>query len=198
MNDPCVAIARHSGPELVDLVPDLAALRIAVFREFPYLYDGDAAYESRYLRTYSEAPGSVIVIARSGGRIVGAATGVPLQGETAEVRAPFLAAGIAMDEIFYCGESVLLPDFRGRGIGVAFFAEREAHAAQLGLRQVCFCAVERPEWHTRRPPGYVPLDGFWRRRGYRPAPALHTVFHWKDLDEAVASAKSMRFWIKSL
>ena len=33
---------------------DVAALRIAVFRDWPYLYDGDADYEARYLDTYAQ------------------------------------------------------------------------------------------------------------------------------------------------
>jgi hypothetical protein len=41
---------------LVERVQDLAQLRITVFREFPYLYDGDLAYEQNYLRTYLDCP----------------------------------------------------------------------------------------------------------------------------------------------
>ena len=29
-----------------------------------------------------------------------------------------------------------------------------------------FCAVQRPSDHPERPPGYAPLDPFWRKRGY--------------------------------
>src|SRR5690606_17923419 len=106
----------------------LAELRIAVFRDFPYLYDGSLEYEERYLRTYANSPDSVIVLVRDGQRVVGASSGIPLADETEELKRPFLEQGLDVDRIFYCGESVLLAEYRGRGLGVRFFQEREAHA----------------------------------------------------------------------
>lgn len=185
------AVRRHLG--------DLAELRIAVFRAFPYLYDGSRAYEERYLATYAASPGSVIVGAWDGDRLVGAATALPLRHEPAHVTDPFAAAGWEVGGLFYYGESVLLPEYRGRGVGVRFFEEREAHARRLGgFGHAVFCAVERPADHPRRPAGYVPLDAFWRRRGFRPLPAVSCRFSWRDLDEVGESEKPMRFWIKEL
>ena len=48
----------------------LAALRIAVFREWPYLYDGDLDYERGYLAEFAAAPDAVLVIAREGDTFV--------------------------------------------------------------------------------------------------------------------------------
>jgi hypothetical protein len=48
------------------------------------------------------------------------------------IKAPFIAAGGNVDHIFYFGESVLLPQFRGMGIGHHFFDEREAAARAAG------------------------------------------------------------------
>lgn len=178
---------------------DLARLRIAVFREFPYLYDGDAEYERRYLAPYAEAAGGVIVVAEEeDGRIVGAATGLPLVAETPEVIAPFTAAGIDPATVFYLGESVLLPAWRGQGLGHAFFDGREAQARALGLPLAAFCAVQRPPDHPRRPAGYRPLDAFWRKRGYEKRTDLTTTFSWQDVDETAESAKPMTFWLRRL
>lgn len=188
-----------SGEALKDYIPALAALRIRVFREFPYLYDGDLAYEEDYLNTYVQAPDSVIVLVFDDDQIVGASTAIPMVNETVEFKQPFVDAGYNPDEIFYCGESVLLPDYRGQGVGVAFFEAREAHAAKLGgFKFSCFCAVDRPENHPRRPANYEPLDRFWQKRGYRKTPQLATTYSWKDLDEAMQSAKPMTFWMKEL
>ena len=63
---------RLSGAALHRYIPELAQLRMRVFRDFPYLYDGDPEYEARYLQTYVEAPHSVIVLAFDGDRVVGA------------------------------------------------------------------------------------------------------------------------------
>lgn len=130
---------------------------------------------------------------------MGASTGLPLADESEAFQRPFIAGGWDPARLFYCAESVLLPAWRGRGLGVRFFAEREAHARRLGHIDWCtFCAVQRAVDHPRRPEGYQPLDEFWTRRGYRHHPELHTEYRWCDLDETEESAKPMSFWLKEL
>lgn len=188
-----------SGEQLNHYIPELARLRIMVFRDWPYLYDGDLAYEEKYLKTYIEAPNSVIVLAFDGDDVVGASTGIPLKYETDEVKKPFIDAGYSVDSVFYCGESVLLSNYRGQGAGVAFFDYREAHARAVGGFELsCFCGVQRPDDHPRRPADYVPLDNFWRKRGYEKHPELNTQFNWKELGEEQESPKAMTFWMKQL
>lgn len=192
-------LERLSGDRLNRYIPELAQLRIQVFRDWPYLYDGDLAYEEKYLKTYVEAPNSVIVLAFDGDKVVGASTGIPLTSETAEVKAPFIEAGLDIERIFYCGESVLLSQYRGQGAGVVFFEQREAHANDIGgFDYCCFCGVQRPDEHPRRPADYVPLDAFWRKRGYEKHPEFNTTFSWKELGEDTESPKPMTFWMKKL
>ena len=187
------------GAEIEPHIDDLARLRIQVFREFPYLYDGNLDYEAEYLATYVRSADSLCVLVLDAGQVVGASTALPLQDETEEFQQPFVASGWNPARIFYCAESVVLPAWRGRGLGVRFFAEREAHAHTLGRFDWCaFCAVQRPADHPRRPADYQPLDAFWARRGYRHHPELHAQYHWRDLDEAEESAKPMSFWLKEL
>lgn len=192
-------IVRCTGSRLEQHILALARLRIEIFRDFPYLYDGDMDYEAGYLRTYIEAPGSVIVLALDGDEVVGASTAVPLEYETEEVQRPFLERGIVPRDVFYLGESVLRAGYRGRGVGVRFFQEREAHSRQVGdFAWFAFCGVDRPEQHPRRPRDYVPLDAFWRKRGYRQHANMQTTFTWRDLDEEAASPKPMVFWMKAV
>lgn len=197
--DSSITIERYTGAAVERHIAELARLRIEVFREFPYLYDGNLEYESAYLRTYVQSPDSVIVVAFDKGQAVGASTAVPLQYETAAVQRPFVEHGMDPRDLFYLGESVLLRPYRGRGLGVRFFEEREAHAHRTGsFAWAAFCAVQRPERHPRRPADYVPLDRFWNNRGYRRHPELHTIFRWRDLDERAESDKPMVFWLKAL
>jgi GNAT superfamily N-acetyltransferase len=97
---------------------------------------------------------------------------------------------------YYFGESVLERAWRGRGIGVAFFAGREARAAALGFRRTAFCAVERPADHPLRPHGYVPLDAFWGRRGYVRRPELRASFDWRDIGQQTETPHPMVFWTR--
>jgi GNAT superfamily N-acetyltransferase len=192
-------ISRVTGDGLPPLVSDLARLRVQVFRAWPYLYDGDEAYEAAYLQTYLRSPGAAVIVARDGAVIVGASTCLPLADETDNVQAPFRAVGIDPERVFYFGESVLLPALRGRGVGVAFFREREAHARAVSLCDyAAFCAVERPEGHPARPETYEPLTVFWSRRGFTRRPDLRCTMRWKDLGDASETEKTLVFWMKSL
>ena len=183
-----VRIQPVTGPDLTTALPALARLRIAVFREWPYLYAGTLDYEQGYLAKFGRAEGAVIVAARDGEAIVGVATASPMVGHADAFAEPFRARGYDIARIFYFGESVLLPAYRGHGIGHAFFDHREAHArAQGGYAYAAFCGVVRDPAHPLRPAGYVPLDAFWRRRGYQPMAGLVGSFEWPDIDQPAAT-----------
>jgi GNAT superfamily N-acetyltransferase len=187
------------GAGIAPYLPALAALRIRVFREWPYLYEGDLQYEADYLRTYSESARSLFVLAFDGDEIVGCSTGLPLVDETPACQAPFLAASIDVQSVFYFGESVLDPAYRGLGLGHRFFDAREAYARELGThRLTAFCAVARAASDPRRPPDQRPLDAFWQSRGYQRRPDLVASFEWRELGQAEASAKPMVFWLREL
>lgn len=176
----------------------IAELRIAVFRDWPYLYEGDRAYEERYLTSFAESADAIAVGAWDGDRLVGVSTGAPLEDHAAEFGAPLEAAGLDLSDVFYCAESVLLPAYRGQGAGHAFFDAREAHARRLSRRQCCFCGVVRPADHPMIPEGYRPLDGFWRSRGYAPMEGVIAHFSWPDLGTGEMTEKPLQFWLRTL
>ncbi|MBO6554102.1 MAG: GNAT family N-acetyltransferase [Roseitalea sp.] len=184
--------------EIASRLDDLARLRIAVFRAFPYLYDGDMDYERRYLATYLEADGAFVAGAFDGDDLVGAATAAPLGEHKAEFAEPFAARGLDPDDFFYFGESVLLADYRGQGVGVGFFELREGEARRQGFTKCLFSAVVRPANHPLSPAGYVPLNAFWRNRGYQPLDGLSTSYAWKDIGETAETEKPMEYWVKAL
>lgn len=186
------------GAEVEAALDDLADLRIRVFREWPYLYDGDHAYERRYLARYCDAPGAILVGAFDGARLVGAATGSPMEDHGADFGASLERRGLPLGTIFYCAESVLLPECRGRGAGHAFFDAREAHARALGRTHAAFCSVLRPEDHPRRPAGSRSLAPFWRGRGYEELPGATVTFSWRDLGAAEETAKPLQVWMRRL
>jgi len=192
-------IKKVTGTGIKPFIPDIARLRITVFRNFPYLYDGNQAYEQEYLETYVKSTRSIAVLVLDGQQITGVSTGVPLSDESEEFQRPFVNQGISPSEIFYCGESLLLPEYRGKGIYKTFFIEREEHARSLQqFNRICFCAVVRDDDHPLKPDNYQPLDPVWKSFGYRKEPDLTTLYSWKDIDQQVENEKTMVFWIKEL
>lgn len=195
-NGPIILKSLH-GRDIEDHLDDIARLRIQVFREWPYLYDGDAAYEAGYLRTYTQASRSIAVLALEGDHVVGASTGLPMEDETEAFRLPLQAAGIDPATLFYCGESVLLPGYRGRGIGHAFFDARETHARRLGGFEWCaFAAVDRDRDDPRRPDGHRDNDVFWHKRGYRRSD-ITLQLPWKETGRG-ETAHALTFWLHPL
>jgi GNAT superfamily N-acetyltransferase len=178
-------------------LPDLARLRIAVFRAWPYLYEGTLDYEERYLANFIDEAGAVLVVVRDGKTIVGAATASPMTGQDQALQASFQNAGHEVERLFYFGESVLLPHYRGHGIGHAFFNHREAAARDAGAEEACFCGVVRPTDHSLRPKDARDLAPFWRARGYAPIDII-AHYDWQDIDQPEETSHPMQFWHRLL
>jgi GNAT superfamily N-acetyltransferase len=192
-------LQRFIGKEIHPYLDDVARLRIELFRDYPYLYDGTREYEAQYLERYSRSPHSLFVLVFDGNTIVGATTGLPLLEEVADFQQPFKQRRWDVDRVFYLGESVLQKAYRGQGIGVKFFQERERYARTFHrITHTAFCAVVRPANDPRRPADYLPLDRFWGHRGYVRHAELSTTFTWKEIDEPQESPKRMTFWVKEL
>jgi len=193
-----LTVRRLSGDEMRARLDDLGRLRITVFRAWPYLYEGTMEHEREYLPRYAAARTGTLIVAQDGDAIVGASTALGLDEESESVRAPFEKAGMDLSRIFYFGESVLLPRYRGQGVGVRFFEEREQAARDHGYAQPAFGGGGRPHDHPARPADDVPLDAFWGRRGYAKRPDLVTGFSWQDIGDAAQTEKPMVYWMKTL
>lgn len=176
----------------------LAILRMTVFRGWPYLYDGSLDYETGYLAEFLSDDAAVLVAARVGDIPVGMATASPMATQPDAITAPFLAAGVDTGSLFYFGESVLLAQFRGLGVGHRFFDVREAAARAAGADSATFCAIVREPGHPSEPENNRDLTPFWERRGYCVAPGFATTMRWKEVGQREESDHPMRFWIKRL
>ena len=188
------------GADALPHVDAIGQLRIEVFREFPYLYDGDLAYERRYLESYFACPQSVVgIVVADGGEVVGATTGLPLAAAEEAWQKPFVGAGIPVRDVFYFGESVLRRKWRGFGIGKQFFEVRENFAAQQsGIKMTAFCAVRRDKSDIRKPAEYRALDAFWQSRGYNKADGLSAEFKWLEIGSKQPTSQTMDFWLRRL
>ena len=194
-----IEVKSLTGEAIRAVLPDLARLRIIVFRDWPYLYDGSLDYEESYLAKFAAAPGAVVIAAYDGSEMVGASTGAPMIEHAEEFGEPFRKAGYDISKIFYCGESVLLKSHRGHGLGHAFFDGREGHARKLGgFTHSTFCRVVRPDDHPLKPADYAPLDPFWRKRGYEPLEGIVATYDWKDIGQPAETTHQMQFWMKAL
>ena len=192
-----VKTLKYSGNEAREIANELAELRIKVFWDFPYLYEGNIEYEKKYLETYFTARHSFILVVKDGDKVIGATTAIWVNDEEDSFKKSIQNYGLNADEVLYFGESVLLPEYRGLGLGKVFMDEREKFARSLGfIKILAFCSVERPLDHPMRPKDYRPLDEFWKSRGFAPALGLSTEFSWQDRNESQETMKKMNYWLK--
>jgi GNAT superfamily N-acetyltransferase len=187
------------GKEAYPCLGLLADLRIKIFRDFPYLYDGDLNYEKKYLETYFSSANSYVAICYDADRAIGACTAILLADEQKEFQQAFLEKNIDTNKICYFGESILEKEYRGKGIGNLFMDMRINFAKELrGVNQAVFCAVIRSPAHPEKPKDYVPLDNFWIKRGFQKLIGFEAEYAWKDIGEETESQKKMQFWRKEL
>lgn len=187
-----------TGEEARIYVNELAKLRLGVFYEYPYLYEGTLEYEKKYLETYFKAKHSFILLLKDKNEVIGATTGIWAKEEEDSFKSPFTRFGINPEEVFYFGESVLQKEYRGQGLGKVFFEERERYARKLPfIKYLSFCAVQRSA-HPLEPKDYRPLDVFWDSQGFKKIEGLTTSYHWRDRGEENETNKLMQFWIKEI
>jgi len=187
------------GKELSDIALDFAELRITVFREFPYLYDGNLMYEKEYIKHYLECSDFFIFSVYDGNQMIGATTALPLTFADEEIQKPWIQNHIDIHSIFYFGESLLLKPYRGLGLGHRFFDEREAFAQSLGtFSMATFCSVIRQENHPLQPQNYHSNELFWQKRGYIKKENWICEMAWKDINETKETNKPLVFWTKNI
>lgn len=195
-----------NGSDAKGVLEHLAELRCEIFREYPYLYDGDLAYERDYLSHYTHSDNAFLVIAKIDNRIIGVSSCIPLVEADPAFQEPFNTAGYDLSKIGYFGESVLLPEFRGHGVGHRFFDLREQWAQKHDFTITTFCSVIRPDDHPARPLNYRSHDEFWTKRGYHRHDELFAKLDWPEIpdsqippnsDISSETPHSLVFWLKS-
>ena len=192
-----VKIETLRGREIIPYIHKIAALRIAIFREYPYLYEGDMSYEERYLLMYSRTDDAMLVIVEDNHEVVGAITGLPLTESMEEIKGLFIEKNIPAERIFYLGEIMLLREFRSKNIGYMLYQQFERAVKELKFyEKIALCEVVRTKNDLRKPGDYKSLNSFWNRQGYVKHPNLVADFSWKEIGTIEETKHPMVFWIK--
>lgn len=187
-----------TGFAIESCLDDLASLRIKIFREYPYLYDGVREDELKYLRLYMDTPDAFVISVKDAGNMIGAATGVPLRYEQDSLIAPFKGTSYSVDELFYVGELLFYPKYRACGLGIRLLEQVVERVRSLDNYRYLTCAtVVRPEQHVLCPENYIKIDRFLARTGFVLLPGVTTSFAWKEADGNNYD-HLMQYWIKEL
>jgi len=157
--------------ESKDILPyldHLAALRISIFREYPYLYDGDKEYEKHYLKKFSKAQDACIVLAIYEDKVVGALSGLALKAED-ELIFKAWESDPDFERIYYISEILIDRTYRKMKLGSLLFKEFNQWIETKKYTKIVFATVERPDDHPLKPDTYQSPDNFWHKNGYKVA-----------------------------
>ncbi|MDA8226695.1 MAG: GNAT family N-acetyltransferase [Desulfitobacterium hafniense] len=187
-----------TGASITDVLDDLTTLRLGIFSEYPYLYQGKREDELKYLATYAEVPDACTILAYDGLTVIGAATGMPLIHEDAQMLDAFAGTTFPLNQVYYVGELLFRPAYRNCGLGQKLLDRLESHIQSLGSYRKLTCAtVERPDDHSLCPSDYIPITRFLARTGFARLSGVTTSFMWREID-GVKRDHPMQFWIKDL
>jgi hypothetical protein len=186
------------GNEITPYLSSIAKLLIDTFKEYPYLHQDDLFNLINFLKMYSECPNSIVLLVIDDNSIVGMSSGIPTSSDSEKFQKPFLDNGIDIKEVYYLGDSVLLPKYRGNKIYRDFFAKREMAAVEFSCSICAFISVERPPNDPRRPNNYVSLEEIWERYGYKKHSHLYIEQEWIDVGDKEPSKKKFVYWLKYL
>lgn len=183
----------HIAPvQYSEYLAQLAEMRIQVFREYPYLYEGNLDYEFDYLERYVQCPSAILLaLLDSAGQAWGVCTGIPLIHED-----PVLSAPIPGNHQsgFYIGEVLILPQARGQGWGAKLLEAIIDLSQKLGFKQHYLYTVVEPAHN--RPPHYHSPAKLWRKIGFEPTP-IQCSFEWKRWDQEHPQNHTMELWQRS-
>lgn len=197
-------IERLLGAQMEPHLRQVAQMRLEVFREFPYLYQGDLAYEEKYLEGFAQARDALLLVASQGQRLLGVSTSMALAESTdilESAQEALEAHGVPVEACYYYGEILVKPQHRGLGIAGRFYREREALARARGYRQACFATVVRQPDDPRRDASYFDPSPYWNKMGFVKAPQVAFSYRWptRGLDGQVRDEDhQMVFWFKAL
>lgn len=193
-----LTIRSLNGPEAREFIKEIADMRITMFEEYPYLYDGCFAYEKEYLETYFSCPDASVLLVFDGQEIVGFSNSIPLKYESKELTEPFTAFGCDVNDYLYIGEVMIKPAYRNQGLLRSFFTFHENRARNERYRFTSFMTVIRPDDHPLKPVDYRPLDPVWRHFGYELINNLEVHFSWVQIDTKEEMDNALAIWCKEI
>ncbi len=176
-------------------IPSIAKLRLKIFKDHPLFYKGNLDTEIQYLEHFALSKEAVMVAVFEDHELIGVSSGIPLSETTPQLQKPFIEEGLPLAEYFSFGESMILPPYRGRGIGHHFFDLREEHVRHLKrYSHICFSDFSQ----FTETKDYFSLEGFWKKRGYVKHPSLKCHTYWEEPSIQETTPPPFAIWIKDL
>lgn len=194
-----INVVPFTDESLKEFILSIIDLRIEVFAEYPFLYEGDRKFEEKYLQKFNTMKDSIIAIAFDGDKIIGAGTGHPFTYERENFKELFKKHDRDPKDYYFIGEVLLQKPYRAQGLGKQIYAQIEAYVRKLGCYpHISLFTILRPDNHPKKPENYFSLISYWEKLGFTKHPELIETATYQEVGEKEKSPKEMIFMIKSL
>jgi GNAT superfamily N-acetyltransferase len=191
----------YTGSTAEPYIKELGTWRLKYFKAFPYLYEGTIENEVNYGQTYTHNDQAFILIVKYKEDIIAISTGIPLEAPSMQkVSTLFQKDGFTPASVFYFGELIVSPEYRGKKIASKIIRMQESYAKTSGFSTACFMTVQREKDHPLRPQNYQTPEGRWKHWGYQKT-NIEAEFEYNTLtspEAAKPQKNKMSFWTKRL
>lgn len=191
------------GKDIAPYIERVSEFRVKYFKEFPHLYSGSLDYERKYMEGYSQEPQALLVVLEDeSDNLLAFSTGMPLTSDSDVVKEAcqtFKKAGYNPENIFYFGETIIVPSQRGKGYYSKIVSLREQEARNMSFNGACFMAVKREKDHPQRPNDYKEIDPIFKRKGYTKTPIEISFTYPTVLPDGNVREENhpMIYWVKN-
>jgi hypothetical protein len=193
----------YAGKDAEKYTDLLAQLRISEFKEYPYLYSGNIEAERKLVAEYAQDEKGMIVVAKINGKTAGLLSGIPLVSNAqivSGIKAFFEKQKVNINEYYYCGEGIILPEFRHLGLIKMLLNKQDEQAKKWQFKYVCALTVFRDETYFPKPKAYTSTDSLWTHLGFIKT-NLRTNFIWPTIQKnnsIIEQENTVEFWTKTL
>jgi predicted GNAT superfamily acetyltransferase len=192
------------GNDIRPYINTVANFRIKIFREYPYLYDGNFEYEEKYLQGYASNPNSLLILVTENNETIGVATSLPLESDSdilSDVEKLFLAQAYKPEDFYYLSEIMIKPGCRHRGIAKKIYQIRVNKALENGFKYLCFAAIIKSKDDPNKPESYFNPAPMWKAMGFVPHDSITIEYNWPTIQSngnSIDKPHKLKFWIKPL
>jgi len=185
------------GSQIKSIEKSFADLRITIFREYPYLYEGDLSTEKHYFDMFGD--NTICITAKDGAAIIGISIGTPLQEVLKRFLEPLTEAHINVKRMFYLADLLVLKSYRGQRIGHALYELFEKEVQKTGqFSTIIVREISKSPDDPKKPSDYHSLDFFWNKRGFKKIDGISQQDKWKAIGDEDISLHTMIYQVKNL
>jgi hypothetical protein len=184
-----ISIKSYHGKEIAPYAKELSSFFLKMYQDH-LCYFSEQEWDG-YIASYVNTDESIVSIAFSDERIVGAALGKPLAKASEKYRKPFFNNSEYLNSLFYLGDLKVKPEYKKFSLKEKLYREFEVKVIQMD-RYTGICL-----WQTQACDP-VFSAAFLGKQGFSHHPEFHFEELYKDTPSAEISAHYMTSWIKKL